>query len=197
MILGSQNSPGSHPVDPRSKQNSNSYAATTFPALYIEWRLLAYPALIISHCATVGISTLNLRPLSEIPEAVRGMTGAFPTLCRNSSSISQCMQSKDFDISIVDQGITYDGKKRLRLTLWSDAEEGRESVLGLALMIDGGAVSWSLKKQSSVAFHGMESESIAILHVLKEQIWLHTLLKELDRDVSNQNTTAGALLLLL
>jgi len=34
----------------------------------------------------------------------------------------------------------------------------------------------------------MESEYMALLHALKEQIWIHKLLKELGYDVSNQNT---------
>ena len=75
---------------------------------------------------------------------------------------------------------------------WSNAnwgaEEGRESVSGFVFMLAGGAVSWSSKKQSSVALSSMESEYIALLHALKEQIWIHRLLKELGYDVTNQNT---------
>jgi len=91
-----------------------------------------------------------------------------------------------------DQGITYDGKKGLKIEAWSDAnwgtEEGRESISGFVFTIAGGAVSWSSKKQSSVALSTTESEYMAILHALKEMIWIHRLLEELGYDVSNQNT---------
>src|SRR4030095_7633334 len=90
----------------------------------------------------------------------------------------------------VDQGITFDGKRGLKVEAWSDAnwgaEEGRESVSGLVFTIAGGAISWSSKKQGSVALSSTESEYMAILHALKEQIWIHRLLKELGYDVGDQ-----------
>ena len=73
-----------------------------------------------------------------------------------------------------EEGITYDGKKGLKLEGWCDAswgaEEGRESVSGYVFTLAGGAVSWSSKKQSSVALLSTESKYMAILHALKEQI---------------------------
>ena len=81
------------------------------------------------------------------------------------------------------QGITYDSKKGLKLEAWSDAswgaEEGRESVSGFIFIIAGVAISWSSKKQSSVALSSTESEYMALLHALKEQIWIHRLYKEI------------------
>jgi transposase InsO family protein len=92
----------------------------------------------------------------------------------------------------MDQGITYDGKQGLKIKAWCDAnwgaEEGRESVSGFVFTIAGGAISWSSKKQSSVALSSTESEYMAILHALKEQIWIRRLLTELGYDVSDQNT---------
>jgi len=92
----------------------------------------------------------------------------------------------------IDQGITYDGKKGLVFKAWSDAswgaEEERESVSGSLFTMAGGAVTWSSKKQSSVALSSTESEYMAILHALKELIWIQRLLKELGYDISNQNT---------
>src|SRR6266516_8090920 len=93
---------------------------------------------------------------------------------------------------MIDEGITYNGNLGMRLKAWSDAnwggEEGRESVSGFIFTIAGGAVTWSSKKQSSVALSSTESEYMAILHALKEMIWIHRLLNELGYDVSNQNT---------
>ena len=91
----------------------------------------------------------------------------------------------------IDQGITFDGKLGLRLECWSDAnwggEEERESVSGFVFTIAGGAVSYSSKKQSSVALSSTESEYMALLHTLKEQIWLLCFLKEIGYP-TDQNT---------
>ena len=51
----------------------------------------------------------------------------------------------------------------------------------------GGTVTYSSKKQGSVALSSTESEYMAILHALKEQIWLLRFLKEIGYDISNQN----------
>src|SRR5437667_2460582 len=76
----------------------------------------------------------------------------------------------------IDEGITYNGNLGMRLTAWSDAnwggEEGRESVSGFVFTMAGGAVIYSSKKQRSVAISTTESEYMALLHALKEQIWL-------------------------
>src|SRR5579859_7496838 len=91
----------------------------------------------------------------------------------------------------VNEGITYNGNLGMRLNFWSDAnwggEEGRESVSGFVATIAGGAVTYSSKKQGSVALSTMESEYMALLHTLKEQIWLLRFLSELGYDISNQN----------
>ena len=51
----------------------------------------------------------------------------------------------------------------------------------------GGAVTYSSKKQGSVALSTTESEYMALLHALKEQIWILRFLKEIGYDASNQN----------
>ena len=88
-------------------------------------------------------------------------------------------------------GITYHGKQGLRLEAWSDAswgaEEGRESVSEFVFTLAGGAVSWSSKKQSSVALSSTESEYMALLHALKEQIWIKRLLNEMGYNIDDQN----------
>jgi Reverse transcriptase (RNA-dependent DNA polymerase)/gag-polypeptide of LTR copia-type/Integrase core domain/GAG-pre-integrase domain/Domain of unknown function (DUF4219) len=91
----------------------------------------------------------------------------------------------------IDEGITYNGNLGIRLQCWSDAnwggEEGRESVSGFVFTMAGGTVTYSSKKQGSVALSSTESEYMAILHALKEQIWLLRFLKEIGYDISNQN----------
>ena len=55
----------------------------------------------------------------------------------------------------IDEGITYNGNLGMRLEAWSDAnwggEEGQESVSGFVFTMAGGAVTYSSKKQRSVA----------------------------------------------
>ena len=46
-------------------------------------------------------------------------------------------------------------------------------------MVDGGAVSWSSKKQELVTLSTAEAEYIAATHAAKEAIWLRRLLTEL------------------
>jgi hypothetical protein len=91
----------------------------------------------------------------------------------------------------IDQGITYNGNLGMRLEFWSDAnwggEEGRESVSGFIGTLAGGAVTYSSKKQGSVALSTTESEYMAFLHALKEQIWLLRFLKEIGYNISDQN----------
>ena len=91
----------------------------------------------------------------------------------------------------INEGITYNGNLGIRLKCWSDAnwggEEGRESVSGFVFTMAGGAVTYSSKKQGSVALSTTESEYMALLHALKEQIWILRFLKEIGYDASNQN----------
>src|SRR5208282_4413143 len=79
----------------------------------------------------------------------------------------------------------------MQLECWSDTnwggEEGRESVSGFVFTLAGGAITYSSKKQATVPLSSTESEYMALLHALKELIWLHRFLKEIGYDVSNQN----------
>jgi len=91
----------------------------------------------------------------------------------------------------IDQGITFNGNLGFKLECWSDAnwggEEGRESVSGFVFTIAGGAVSYSSKKQGSVALSSTESEYMALLHALKEQIWILRFLSEIGYEANDQN----------
>jgi len=51
-------------------------------------------------------------------------------------------------------------------------------VEGFVFDVAEGCVSWSLKKQVSVATSSMEAEYVASANTTKEAIWLRTLLKE-------------------
>ena len=84
------------------------------------------------------------------------------------------------------------GTKDLRLTYggalsaligYVDADgsmaEDCRAISGYAFFIDGGAVSWSSKKQEIISLLTMESEYVAATHAAKEALWLRLLIGEL------------------
>jgi len=64
----------------------------------------------------------------------------------------------------------------------------RKSVSGFVATIAGGSVTYSSKKKGSVALSSMESEYMALLHALRELMWLHRFRKEISYNVNDQNT---------
>jgi len=66
---------------------------------------------------------------------------------------------------------------------YSNADWGsghnRNSVGGSVFLLNGGAVSWSSKKQTSVALSSTEAEYMSITQAAKEVVWLRVLLEEL------------------
>ena len=55
----------------------------------------------------------------------------------------------------------------------------RHAISGYVFMIDGGAVSWSSKRQELVTLSTTEAEYVALTHATKEAIWLQNLLSEI------------------
>ena len=74
------------------------------------------------------------------------------------------------------------GETRRTLEGYADADgsmaEDRRAITGYAFLIDGGAVSWSSKRQEIVSLSTTESEYVAATHGSKEGIWLRSLLSE-------------------
>jgi transposase InsO family protein len=62
---------------------------------------------------------------------------------------------------------------------WANERSDRSSTSGYVYKLAGGAISWSSKKQSSIALSSAEAEYIAGAHAAKEAIWLRRLLTEL------------------
>ena len=62
---------------------------------------------------------------------------------------------------------------------WGNDVDDRHSICGYVFTINGGAISWSSKKQSVVALSSTEAEYIGITHSAKEAIWVRHLLSEL------------------
>jgi hypothetical protein len=78
--------------------------------------------------------------------------------------------------------LTYGGERH-DLLGYTDADgatqEHRRAISGHAFLIDGGAVSWSSRKQELVTLSTAEAEYVAATHAAKEGIWLRRLLSEL------------------
>ena len=55
-------------------------------------------------------------------------------------------------------------------------------------MVDGGAMSWSLKKQELVTLLTTEAEYVAQTHAAKEAVWLCSLLTELFKTIDTPTT---------
>lgn len=87
--------------------------------------------------------------------------------------------------------------------LFVDADWGndkdRRSITGMACTLGGTAVSWSSKKQSTVALSSTEAEYQALTEAAKEAVWIRGFLKELGYQLNaptriyNDNTGAIAL----
>jgi len=80
--------------------------------------------------------------------------------------------------------LCFDGNELRELTGFVDADwaaniNDRHSISGYIFMLSSCMISWSSKKQGSVALSSTEAEYIAGTHTVKEAIWLHTLLSEL------------------
>jgi hypothetical protein len=74
------------------------------------------------------------------------------------------------------------GETRRALEGYADADgsmaEDRRAISGYAFLIDGGAVSWSSKRQEIISLSTTESEYVAATHGMKEALWLRSLISE-------------------
>jgi hypothetical protein len=64
---------------------------------------------------------------------------------------------------------------------WASNVNDRKSTSGYMFKLAGAAVSWSSKKQTTVALSSTEAEYIAGAHTAKEAIWLRQLLSKLGQ----------------
>ena len=71
---------------------------------------------------------------------------------------------------------------------WASDASDRKSVSGYVITMAGGAVSWSSKKQTSVALSTAEAEYIAATHVAKQVLWQRSLFTELDFEIPTTST---------
>jgi len=59
------------------------------------------------------------------------------------------------------------------------SQEDRHAISRYVFMLNGGAVSWSSKRQDTISLSTTEAEYIALTHAAKEAIWLRNLLSEI------------------
>ena len=74
---------------------------------------------------------------------------------------------------------------------WTDgniAEDGRRSTSGYIFTLAGGPISWSSKRQHTVAASSCEAEYIAQCNATKEAVWLRLLLKEIGYPTTGPTT---------
>jgi hypothetical protein len=71
---------------------------------------------------------------------------------------------------------------------WANDVNDHQSTLGYVFILAGTTVSWSLKKQTSVALSSTEAEYITGAHAAKELIWLRQLLTRLDLATNTPTT---------
>ena len=87
--------------------------------------------------------------------------------------------------------LVYGGDKR-GLVGYVDADgasqDHRRAISGYVFMVDGGAVSWSSKKQELVTLSTTEAEYVAQSHAAKEALWLRGLLTELFGSIGTPTT---------
>src|SRR3954470_2664430 len=72
---------------------------------------------------------------------------------------------------------------------WGNDLDSRRSTSGYIFLVSGGVVSWSSKRQATVALSSTEAEYMALTQATKEAIWMHTFLNELGFHSNDDATT--------
>lgn len=73
-------------------------------------------------------------------------------------------------------GLTYAGEQS-QICCYADADwagdlDTRHSTCGIVILLNGTAIQWSSKHQTTIALSTMEAECVAIAHTIKEYLWL-------------------------
>ena len=85
----------------------------------------------------------------------------------------------------MDLRLTYSGGEQRGMEGYADADGSTLDhgwvISGFVVLVDGGAVLWSSKKQELVTLSTMEAEYISATHTAKELIWFCRLIREIFR----------------
>ena len=84
--------------------------------------------------------------------------------------------------------LTYGGGKK-EVIGYADADgsmaEDRHVISGYTFLLNGGAVSWSAKRQEIIALSTTEAEYVAATHAAKEALWLRSFISQIfDVEIS-------------
>ena len=85
----------------------------------------------------------------------------------------------------MDYGLTYSREDDLSPIAFVDADYGgcrdtRRSTSGYVFIMAGGAVSWSSKRQATVALSTVEAEYVAMSRCAQQMVWMHSWLDEVE-----------------
>jgi len=85
----------------------------------------------------------------------------------------------------IDYGLTYSRDADLTPLAYVDADYGgcrdtRRSTSGYVFTMAGGAVTWSSKRQATVALSTVEAEYVAMSRCAQQMVWMQTWLDEVD-----------------
>ena len=85
----------------------------------------------------------------------------------------------------MDYGLTYSRSSDLSPTAFVDADYGgcrdtRRSTSGYVFLMAGGPVTWSSKRQTTVALSTVEAEYVAMSRCAQQMVWMHSWLDEAE-----------------
>ena len=96
----------------------------------------------------------------------------------------------------MDYGLTYSRHFDLSPTAFVDADYGgcrdtRRSTSGYVFIMAGGAVTWSSKRQATVALSTVEAEYVAMSRCAQQMVWMQSWLTEVEIEYSLPGTIKG------
>ena len=96
----------------------------------------------------------------------------------------------------LDYGLTYSRDSDLSPHAFVDADYGgckdtRRSTSGYVFMMAGGPVTWSSKRQATVALSTVEAEYVAMSRCAQQMVWMHSWLSEVGVDYSTPGLIRG------
>ena len=68
---------------------------------------------------------------------------------------------------------------------WASNVNDHKLILGYVFTLEGGAISWSSKKQTTVTLFSTKAKYITGAHAAKKAVWLRQLLAEMQQVVNN------------
>jgi len=71
---------------------------------------------------------------------------------------------------------------------WAEDRDDRRSTSGYIVKMGDSTISWSSKKQTTVATSSCEAEYMAASYSARQVVWLRSLLSELGADLTNSPT---------